>query len=398
MAMNAPTRQTETLTGLALAGRSGTWDMTLGEGRIVSLQPSQQTGGGFVMPPMADIHVHLDKTFTIDRMPRRATSLFDAIDMMSEDAQRWTADDLLRRAGGGLSRAFAHGTAVMRSHVDWLHPEAPAAWPVLCELAQHWQGRVALQLASLSPLDDLAEIGPTVAKAVRAAGGVLGAFVYRNDDLERKVAGVFDLAETYGLDLDFHVDEGVEPEARGIDAIIAETARRGMGGHVLCGHGCALSVRPPDDVARVLEQAAAAGVGLTVLPGANSYLQDGGTGRTPRLRGLAPMHEARAAGVPVMIGSDNVRDGFYPYGDYDLWDVYRLAVLNGHLPHDDWLDAISDTPARWLGRDLSLREGGPASFIRFDATGPGDALSRAGTPRDVWHNGTRVPGFQGETS
>ncbi|MEN9063190.1 amidohydrolase family protein [Ponticoccus litoralis] len=394
--MNAPEIRGGTLTGLSLAGRDGTWDLTHQDGRIVALRPSPTTGGGFVMPRLADVHVHLDKTFTADRMPHRALSLFAAIEMMAADAATWTVDDLTRRAEAGLARAHAHGTALMRSHVDWHGKEPPPAWRVLSDLAGQWQGRVDLQLASLTPLDDLVENGTSVAPTVRDEGGVLGAFVYRNEDLGEKIGAVFDLAEKYGLDLDFHVDEGVEPEARGIDAIIAETARRSMAGHVLCGHGCALSVRDPEEVRRVLDRGAEAGIGLTVLPGANSYLQDGGPGRTPRLRGLAPLHEAGTAGIPVMIGSDNVRDGFYPYGDYDLWDVYRLAVLNGHLPHHDWLDAISAAPARWMGRDLGLREGAPASFIRFDASGPGDALSRTRAGREVWQNGRRLPEFQGD--
>lgn len=394
--MTASEMPGETLTGLSLAGRDGSWDLTHRDGRIVALQPSATTGGGFVMPRLADIHVHLDKTFTVDRMPHRALSLFDAIDMMTEDKANWSAADLKRRAETGLARAHAHGTALVRSHVDWNGAAPPLAWRVLSDLAREWRGQIDLQLASLTPLDDLAEIGPSVARTLRDEGGVLGAFVYRNADLDQKIGAVFDLAEKHGLDLDFHVDEGLEPEARGIDVIIAETARRGMAGHVLCGHGCALSVRDPDEVRRVLEKGAEAGVGLTVLPGANSYLQDGGTDRTPRLRGLAPLHEARAAGIPVMIGSDNVRDGFFPYGDYDLWDVYRLAVLNGHLPHHDWLDTISEAPARWMGQDLGLREGGPASFIKFDATGAGDALSRAGARREVWQDGRRLPGIQGD--
>lgn len=375
------------LTGVALAGRAGHWDIAHVRGRITAITPSQARGGGFVMPLMADIHVHLDKTLTAHRMPRAATSLFQAIEMMGADAQTWTPDDLHARASDALHRAWHHGTALMRSHVDWYQPQPPAAWQVLTALADEWRGRVDLQLAALTPLDLMADIGPAIAAHLQVQGGVLGAFVYRNDDLAARIGGVFDLAQTHGLDLDFHVDEGLEPEATGIDAIIAETARRGMGGRVLCGHGCALSIRPPDQVARLLDQAARAGVALTVLPGANLYLQDGAPGRTPRLRGLAPMTEARATGLPVMIGSDNVRDGFFPYGDYDLWDMFRLAVIAGHLPPQDWLDAISATPAAWMGRDLRITQGGPASFVWIQADDLFDALSRPGAARQVWRDG-----------
>lgn len=386
------------LAGVALAGRTGVWDIAHAGGRITAISPSQARGGGFVMPLMADIHVHLDKTLTAHRMPRAATSLFDAIAMMAEDAQTWTADDLRHRADTALTRAWHHGTALMRSHVDWSGPQPPAAWSVLSVLAADWRGRVDLQLSSLTRLDLLAEIGPAIARHLQDHGGVLGAFVYRNDDLATRISGVFDLAEAHGLDLDFHVDEGLDAEATGIDAIIAETARRGMGGRVLCGHGCALSIRPPDQVARLLDEAARAGVALTVLPGANLYLQDGATGRTPRLRGLAPLIEAQAAGMPVMIGSDNVRDGFFPYGDYDLWDMFRLAVIAGHLPPGDWLSAISQTPARWMGRDLGLTTGGSASFVWIDADDLPDALARPRATRRVWRDGQILGDLQGDAA
>ncbi|SMC82995.1 amidohydrolase family protein [Primorskyibacter flagellatus] len=387
MKIHASPRITGNLSGVTLAGQAGTWDLTHSGGRIAALRPSRQTGGGMVLPLMADIHVHLDKTMTIGRMPRRAASLFDAIEMMGEDAAGWTEADMRRRVGTALARAYRHGTALMRSHLDWNTAEAPLAWPVLTELAQEWRGRIDLQLASLTALDLIEELGPRIAPQLRAGGGVMGAFVYRNADMPRKIALVFDLAEAHGLDLDFHVDEGLEPEAQGFDAILDETERRGMAGRVLCGHGCSLSVRDPDQVLRLLERAAHAGVGLTVLPGANSYLQDAQDGRTPRLRGIAPLQEARAAGMPVMIASDNVQDGFFPFGDHDLWDVYRLAVLAGHLPHADWLDAITSTPAHWMGQDTTICEGGPASFIRFESPSLIDALSRPSAVRQVWRDG-----------
>jgi len=148
-----------------------------------------------------------------------------------------------------------------------------------------------------------------------------------------------------------------------------------------------LGIRPEAEVARLLDRAAAAGVGLVVLPTCNAWLQDGAPGRTPRLRGLAPLHEARAAGVTVMIGSDNVRDGFYPFGDYDLFEVFRAAVPAAHLDPAAWLAAIGETPAVWMGRSLDLREGGPADFIRIAATDPDDAVSRPRACREVWRGG-----------
>ena len=375
------------LSGVAIAGRAGAWEIEVAGGRIRALRPSTVAGDGLVLPMLTDIHVHLDKTFTAARMPERALSLHHAIEMMAADAQTWDEADLRARAGRALERAYAHGTARMRTHLDWEGAAPPPAWPVLRELAQDWRGRVDLELAALTPLDCFDVAGESIAREVAAQGGVLGAFVYRNDNIPAKLAQVFDLAERHGLALDFHVDEGLEPEAQGFDAIIAETARRGLSGRVLCGHACALSIRPADDVARLLDRAASAGIGLVVLPTCNAWLQDGAPGRTPRLRGLAPLHEARAAGVPVMIGSDNVRDGFYPFGDYDLFEAFRTAVPAAHLDPRAWLDAIAGIPAAWMGRDAGLREGGPADFIHIRAADLDDAVSRPRARREVWRGG-----------
>ncbi|WP_264214387.1 amidohydrolase family protein [Leisingera thetidis] len=386
----------KTIEGAGLAGRAGRWDLSIAGGRITTLRASQASGGGVILPLLADIHTHLDKTFTSCRMPQRAESLFHAIEMMAADTRNWSDADLRERAGKALARAYANGTGLIRSHLDWHGTQTPKAWHVLTELAQDWHGRVDVELASLTPLDDLVVHGESIAAAVKASGGVLGAFVYRNADLASKVAQVFDLAERCDLHLDFHVDEGLEPEACGIDAIIAETRKRDMQGRVLCGHGCALSVRQPAEVAELLSRGGDAGIGLTVLPECNAYLQDVEPGRTPRLRGLAPLHEARAAGIKVMFGSDNVRDAFYPYGDYDLFDVFRTAVLSGHLAPGDWIDAISEAPANWTGRSMRLREGGPADFIRIAAADLDDAVSRPRAARQIWRGGQILAEHQGD--
>ena len=79
----------------------------------------------------------------------------------------------------------------------------------------------------------------------------------------------------------------------------------------------------------------------------NMYLQDRVAGRTPRWRGVAPLHELDAAGVTVMVASDNTRDPFYAYGDLDMLEVYREATRILHFDHSErpWLQASSATTA-----------------------------------------------------
>jgi cytosine deaminase len=380
------------LKSVSLVGQSQTIDLTVSDGKIINITPSDGEAKMLVLPLMADAHVHIDKTFTVRRTGGRATSLFDAIKRMEGDKLNWTDEDLYTRGTEALEKAWRHGVGAMRTHVDWMTPEMPQAWRVLSALSNTWRGRVDLQLASLSPIDVLVDAGDQIAAQVSASDGVFGAFIYRNDDLARKVEHVFALSNKHDLPLDFHVDEGLEEAAQGFDLIVAHAGSRVEAPSVLCGHACSLSVRPAEDVDRTLDLAAKARVGLTVLPTTNSYLQDNQPGRTPRLRGIAPMHEAAAAGVDVLIASDNVRDVFYPYGDYDLFDVFRGCVGMAHLDPKGWLPAISQRAGRWCNSDAvtDIAVGQTANFIAFDAADLDDAMSRPSVSKRVCRNGVFI--------
>ena len=358
--------------------------LTLAEGCIAAIEPASGPATQTVLPLLVEAHVHLDKAFTITRCRPDEPGLFGAIIAMLRDKGNWTADDLRRRIGQGMDEAWAAGCRAIRSHVDWTEPGVPLGWEIAAEVAQDWSDRMPLIRASLSGIDLVGDpdIGPGIAAHVARDGQVLGAFIYRHPDLETRIPFVFDLAERHGLRLDFHVDEGLEIEAAGLDLIVAEAARRRMGDRVLCGHACSLSVRP--DAGRVIDAMARAGVALTVMPTTNLYLQDMAPGRSPRLRGLAPAQELRAAGVTVVLGTDNVCDPFYPLGVHDPLESLRLALPAAHLVPDDWVDAITAAPASALGLPPQrLAKGEAADFLLFPAPDVLAALARPGVPRRV---------------
>lgn len=365
-------------------------DIAVADGRIARITPSVEAALSLVVPLLSDIHVHLDKTLTAHRLGARPRGLQAAIELAALDKARWTAEDIRARAGAALHEAYANGLGGLRTHVDWPEPAPPLAWEVIGELGADWRGRIDIERAALVPLDLLGDPdhGEAIARAVAASHAVLGAFVYGNADLEGKLARVFALARRFDLRLDFHVDEGLDPEARGFDAIVALTRESGMESRVQCGHACALSVRPEAEVARLLDAAARAGIGLTVLPTTNGWLQDAQPGRTPRLRGLAPVQEASAAGVMIAFGLDNVRDAFYPFGAYDLFDAWRLGILGAQLEPEDWLDSItSDAETVMEGAIPCVEEGARADFIHIALPSLDALVSQPRASRTVWRDG-----------
>ena len=103
----------------------------------------------------------------------------------------------------------------------------------------------------------------------------------------------------------------------------------------------------------MIEKLGEARVAVVSLPMCNMYLQDRKLGRTPRWRGVAPLHELDAAGIPVLVSSDNTRDPFYAYGDLDMLEVHREATRILQLDHTDrpWPRLLSAAPAEIMRLD-----------------------------------------------
>ncbi len=124
------------------------------------------------------------------------------------------------------------------------------------------------------------------------------------------------------------------------------------------------------------------------LPLCNLYLQDRrteGFPRTPRWRGVTLIRDLLDAGVPVACASDNVRDAFYAFGDFDLLEIYaqslQLAHLDAHLA--DSVRVVTSTAADLVGRPEHGRiaPGAPAHLVLLAAQSFSELLSRPGAPR-----------------
>lgn len=379
------------LRGFAAAPHAQAFDVMLDGARIASIAPTQAPARGLLLPAMVDAHAHIDKNYTVREVGPAAGNLFAAIERMAARRAHWDRAAIHARMERALGEAWRAGTRALRTHLDWVQPEEPAALPAFEALRAAWAGRVELQFAALTPLDLLADAaaGERIAGAVRRAGGVLGAFVYRNDQLVPKLSRVFDLAQHHGLALDFHVDEGLDADATALREIATLAIERGLRDRVVCGHACSLSVQGEDAARDTLALCAEAGLHLVALPTTNLYLQ-GAWDCTPVPRGITRLREAAAAGLRPSMATDNVQDAFYPYGGYDLVEVFGLGVAVAHLsPATDWLDAITVSPARALGLawDGLLTPGCPADLVLLSATDEYELLDARGRHRTVFRAG-----------
>ncbi|QGW84331.1 amidohydrolase family protein [Variovorax paradoxus] len=322
------------------------------------MAPSPQgwdLAGTLVLPGFVDAHTHLDKAFTLPRMKEVRPGLLGAIDVMLNDRVHWSAADVRERASRGLQWAWECGTTHVRTHVDWWEPDAvPLAWPVMAELAQEWAGKVRLEQVSLIklPLFEDAAQAMRLAQQVKATGpqAVLGGFVHSTNWSERALRNLLVSSQACDLDVDLHVDEELNPAAVGLQTAARILREIGFEGRVVCGHICALAAQPEAQAFATLDAVARAPITVVSLPATNLLLQDAVTGRTPRMRGITLVKEARERGIPLLFASDNVQDPFCRLGSFDPVEALGTAALVAQLdePFDNWSQALCR--GDWLQR------------------------------------------------
>ena len=368
-------------------------DPLIRNGCAECLVPACPTGGSpwMVMPKFTECHVHLDKCYTISRMSGVSGGLQAAMAAQAADRAHWTRSDIRSRAMRGLEELVSSGCGSVRSHVDWGRddcPNAPSlAWSVLGELAQDCSDRVTLQLAPLTDAEQIADpaVADAIAREIASNGGAFGVFVFDQADRRKGIRHAFEAADRHGLALDFHVDEGLDGELDGLEMIADLAIETGFQGPVLCGHACHLMNLDPEALKSLTERLLHSNIAVASLPATNLFLQ-GRTAGTPDRRGMTRIHELRAAGVPVVLGTDNVQDAFCPLGRHDPRQSLALAVLAAHLdpPFGPHFPMITTGARKALGLAPNHVDGAAiGDLIMFGAASTSDLLAGVAPPERI---------------
>ena len=383
-------------------------DLRITGGRIAAIAPAGTAHDGIdmdrgqVWPCFVDGHVHLDKTQTWPRQPNPDGTHPGAKNAVIADrGKHYGESDIEPRFDFGLRCALAHGTAAIRTHLDSYWPNAKAHWAVFRRLRDSWSNRIDLQAVSICPLERFTgDDGIALADEVAASGGILGMTTTgeggqaASPEFQALLDRFFTLAEERGLALDLHLDETGDASSRTLDAVARTAIKRNFKAPIQVGHVCSLSVQTESEAMATITLCARANLNVINLPMCNMYLQGRKAGQTPRWRGITLVHEFRSAGVPVSFASDNCRDPFYAYGDYDMMEVYREAVRIAQLDHPfgTWATSVTATPAASCGfiDRGRIAVGAPADLVLFKARSMTELLARPQSDRTILRNGKRL--------
>jgi cytosine/creatinine deaminase len=359
--------------------------------------PTLDLDGGQIWSGHVDLHTHIDKGHTWPRAQNADGTHAGARSAVQADRnQSYAADEVRRRMDFSLQAAYAHGTRAIRTHLDSIPPNPELSWPVFADIRDAWADRIELQAVSLIhlPLFEDRDSVSGIADLVADLGGIFGAVSSIQDNAEELIDLAFKLASERGLDLDFHVDETLDPRATTL-RVIAETARRyDFQGKINCGHCCAFSIQDETYVEETLDILTETNISIVSLPMCNLYLQDRGVDRTPRNRAVTLLHEFKARGIPVSVASDNTRDPFYGFGDLDMHEVFTQATRIAHLdrPYADWPRAATVTPASVMGLSNTgvIAHGTVADLVLYRGRGFSELLSRPQLDRIVLRRGKAI--------
>ncbi len=355
-------------------------DVAVADGRIAAIEPPTarpaatriDVGGRLVTAGLVEAHIHLDKAFLSERITAAAGSALEAIQLVGEAKRRFTVDDIRERARRVLDLAVRAGTTAMRAHVEVDPIIGLMGMEAVLPLRAEYEPALDVQLCAFAQEGILKMPGTEalLRRALQMGADVVGGCPYNDTDAAKHIEIVFRLAEAFGVDADFHVDFFDEPEHLHIRNIVEWTERSGWQGRVAVGHLTELAALPAHEQEPLIAAIAAAGIGVIALPATDLYLMGRRDDMSPR-RGLTPVRRLLAAGVPVALATNNVRNPFTTVGTADLAHMAFITAVAAHMgtPQDlrELVLAITVHPARILGlEDYGLAAGATADLVVWE--------------------------------
>lgn len=383
----------------ALSGRDGHWSVGLRAGKIAEIAPAVvaeaprvDACGGLLSPGLVECHIHLDKAEILDRVTIVEGTLKEAVREAARAKAGFTEEDVYARATRVVEQAVLNGTMAMRTFVE-IDPRAGMrSFAAIRRVKRDYAHLIDIQICAFAQegLSNEPETGPMLEAALEQGADLVGGCPYTDPDPAGHIGRIFDLAERFGVDADFHVDFDLDPQNADLPEIIRQTTARGYHGRVACGHVTKLAAMPEFEVERIAAELAATGIGIIALPATDLFL----LGRDRRglvPRGLAPLTELRAHGALTAVATNNVLNPFTPYGDANLMRIANLYANLAQLSRDADLEAafamVTSGAGRIIGRRAEIAPGAAADLVLFDTPRAAEAVRRAAQPVRGWKAG-----------
>ena len=393
------------ITNVTLPDRKGIWNVAIANGYITQItaepivKETDETldgEGNLLIPGLVDPHIHLDKALLLERYPAVAGTFDEALQKTLQAKSEYTVADIQTRARKTIENAIAFGTTVMRTHVEvdpilqlksleaLLPLKSEYAWGITLQLAVFAQEGITNQPGTLDLLK----------KAMKMGGDVIGSAPYVDPDREKNIRLVFDIAEEFDCDVDFHLDFLDDDAPLLLPVVIEETLKRNWHDRVCLGHMTKLAGLTPSELNDFIPQLKAAGIAILALPATDLYMMARQDTHNVR-RGVAPIHRLAESGVKVGLATNNVQNLFTPFGDGDVLKICtllaRVLQLGTTASHQLCLEMATSRAARTIGiEDYGIEVGKVADLVLIGANSVSMAIATTPVERTTIKHGKIV--------
>ena len=322
------------------AGRAA--DILIRDGRIAAVGPAlprepgipvHDGNGAVAIAPFVEPHVHLDKILwglpwhSIEVPPSLRAMIDNEVDIRSR--LPWSVAE---RAGNLMRQCVAMGTTHIRSHVDISTGYRLDNLHGVLEAWEKTKHAVGLELVAFPQTGLMIDPGTAdlMAAALDEGASVVGGIDPANIDGDPKghLDTIFAIAGRKGAKIDIHLHEGADLGLCELGMIVERTKANGMQGRVVVSHAFCLGDGPPDQVERMIEALAEAGIGIiSAVPGDIPF---------------PPLFELARRDIRCAIASDSLRDTWNPHGNGDMLERCWLLAYRTHCRTDEELVAALD--------------------------------------------------------
>ena len=390
---------------LATAGADQqTVDIGVQNGVIVGVEPNLPANGSeldargkLVSPGLIESHFHLDKAMTIDRTPIQPNRMIrDHMERTASIKHTFTLEDIYARAQATLEQCLLHGVTHMRTQVEVDPNVGLLGFEAIEQLRKDYAWAIDIQ-----PCVFLQEGWTGVPGAdenlvgcLERGAPVVGGGIRYDKDGPGQIRRVFELAQRYDIDVDFHLDGGHDVSQLDYPQVCEITERIGWQGRVAFGHGSIFSCMPVKEQAAVGKRLGESGVSVAVLP-ATDLFNAGRHMEHTVMRGVTDANTLIENGANCTISTNNVLNAFTPYGDCSLTRIANLYanIVQRYGPRDLGVcfEMITDRAAQLMRiSDYGVAVGKAADLVVWNEELPSDVIAKCALPVAGFKRGRQI--------
>ena len=340
------------------------WDITIKEGRIVSVDAHDKSASGLdqngildgsnrlIAPSLCHAHIHLDKCFLLQDpkygdLQIESGDFKEAMEMTSTAKARFEEEDLKRRGSQLIEESIQHGVTAMRAFVEVDGIVQLKCLDAGLELREKFKGRCDVQICAFAqlPLFSGEDNGAEVRKLMEVAAingnvDVLGSTPYVEDDEGKSndnVRWISALAlrnkKYLDLHLDYFLEEDKQPLIWNVLKILKEQDWTKTGGkRISLGHCTRLTRFREEEWNRLRQEIGDLTLSFVGLPTSDLFMMR----TSENVRGTLPLIELiKQYEFNAAIAINNVGNAFTPQGNCDPLSVAQLGVGLYQAPTKD---------------------------------------------------------------